>query len=181
MTENKFKPHRERDTRKQKIHLDNFFSLSLDLLCVADLQGNFVKVSKAWADILGYSLDVLESFSYLNFIHPDDVAKTLEANQQLINQGKLINFENRYRHSQGNYIYLYWNAYRQDGLIYATARDITEKKTREFELIKTKELLTETNRLARVGGWEVNLLTGENYWTEMTKIIHEIPLDSQPS
>ncbi|AFZ53969.1 PAS domain-containing hybrid sensor histidine kinase/response regulator [Cyanobacterium aponinum] len=181
MTENKFKPHRERDTRKQKIHLDNFFSLSLDLLCVADLQGNFVKVSKAWEDILGYSLDVLESFSYLNFIHPDDVAKTLEANQQLINQGKLINFENRYRHSQGNYIYLHWNAYRQDGLIYATARDITEKKTREFELIKTKELLTETNRLARVGGWEVNLLTGENYWTEMTKIIHEIPLDSQPS
>lgn len=181
MTENKFEPHGGKDTQKQEINIDNFFSLSLDLLCVANLQGNFVKVSKAWEDVLGYSSDFLENISYLDFIHPDDITKTQEATQQVVTSGRLVNFENRYRHYQGYYLYLQWNAYYENNLIYATARDITEKKKRELELIKTKELLTETSQLARVGGWEVNLLTGENCWTEMTKIIHEIPLDSQPS
>jgi PAS domain-containing protein len=29
-------------------------------------------------------------------------------------------------------------------------------------------------KLAKVGGWELNMLTGEHYWSPMTKEIHEV-------
>ena len=165
---------------KNQVNLEKFFLLSLDLLCVADVEGHFIKVGKAWQDTLGYPLEVLENSCYCDFVHPDDITITEEATQELLTHHKLENFENRYRHCHGHYIYLQWNAYYDGGLIYAVARDITQQKIREIELTKTKELLSETSKLARVGGWEVNFVTGRDYWTEMTKMIHEIPLDYQP-
>ena len=51
-----------------------------------------------------------------------------------------------------------------------------EKRVREraAELAKSRELLRETARLSRVGGWEYDLRTNELTWTEVTYEIHEV-------
>lgn len=39
---------------------ESFFNVSLGLLCIADKEGNFLKLNKAWERILGYSTHELE-------------------------------------------------------------------------------------------------------------------------
>lgn len=49
-----------------------------------------------------------------------------------------------------------------------------------FAIEKLYDLYEETNRIARIGGWESNLITGELTWTSATKEIHEVPQDYIP-
>jgi len=67
------------ENRKQTEELENFFSVNLDLLCIADQQGNFLKTNQAWSRVLGYSTQELNQRKFLDFVHPDDIAATLEA------------------------------------------------------------------------------------------------------
>ncbi len=48
------------------------------------------------------------------------------------------------------------------------------------ELKRTREFLEQTNRIAMVGGWEVNLVKNRVYWTQMTRLIHEVEEDFVP-
>lgn len=59
-------------------------------------------------------------------------------------------------------------------------RDITEAKRAQEELTYAKELLEETGRLARVGGWHLDLESDELVWTAMTKNIFEVDPDFVP-
>jgi len=59
-------------------------------------------------------------------------------------------------------------------------RDITDRKNAESELKRTKEMLVDTNRIARIGGWDVDLLRQKVYWSEVTKEIHEVPHSFEP-
>jgi two-component system sensor histidine kinase/response regulator len=60
--------------------LDLFFTLSPDLLCIADFDGRFILLNPAWEKTLGFSTEELLSRPYLDFVHPDDRERTfLEA------------------------------------------------------------------------------------------------------
>ncbi len=50
----------------------------------------------------------------------------------------------------------------------------------ETELYRTREFLEQTNQVALVGGWEVDLINDKIYWTEMTRKIHEVDDDYVP-
>jgi len=59
-------------------------------------------------------------------------------------------------------------------------RDITETKKAQEELTYAKELLEETGKLARVGGWNLDLEINELKWTSMTKNIFEVDPKFEP-
>src|SRR5436190_21210539 len=69
----------EEALRKARTELDRFFTVSLDMLCIADYQGLFRRVNPACERILGYSAEQLLSRPYIDFIHPDDRASTIAA------------------------------------------------------------------------------------------------------
>jgi len=116
-----------------------FFYESLDLLCIAGLEGNFIKVNKAWERILGYSIEELEKRNFLEFIHPEDIQATINAMTKLGNKEDIINFVNRYRCSDGSYRYIEWKSQNYEGLIYAVSRDITDRKRVEDSLRLSEE------------------------------------------
>ncbi|UVE50964.1 PAS domain S-box protein [Haloferax larsenii] len=60
-------------------------------------------------------------------------------------------------------------------------QDLTEQKKRERELERSRDFLERTQRISKVGGWELDLETNTLAWTEQTKRIHEVPLDYDPS
>ena len=60
-------------------------------------------------------------------------------------------------------------------------RDITERTERERELRRRKDLLVRTERMADVGGWELDLEAGQIYWTEGARLIHEVPDGYEPT
>jgi PAS domain S-box-containing protein len=119
--------------------LERFFNTTLDLLCIADYDGCFRKVSALWSEVLGYSVNELNGRKFLDFVHPDDLESTLEAIKSLSEGSEVLNFTNRYRKKDGSYIDLEWRSKPKDGLIYAAARDITERKQAEIALAKAKE------------------------------------------
>ncbi|AFZ48032.1 multi-sensor hybrid histidine kinase [Cyanobacterium stanieri PCC 7202] len=60
-------------------------------------------------------------------------------------------------------------------------KDISDFKNTELELSFTKNFLEQTSALARVGGWEVNVIDGTIKWTRMTRSILQLPLDFEPT
>lgn len=113
-----------------------FFSLSLDLLCTASFDGYFLQLNSSWERALGYSVDSLLAQKFLDLVHPDDLESTL-AELAKLNQGDpTLCFENRYRCENGEYIWLSWVAtpYVREQVIYAVARDVTDRKNQEKRL-----------------------------------------------
>jgi diguanylate cyclase (GGDEF)-like protein/PAS domain S-box-containing protein len=132
-------------TEKERSNeLERFFSVNLDLLCIADTEGNFIKVNKAWTDILGHSTEVLEKSKFLDFIHPEDLSKTMESLKTLSEKETVTNFVNRYRHRDGSYRFIEWRTHPYGKLLYASARDITKRLESEnkFREMAIKDSLT---------------------------------------
>ena len=120
-------------TAREQPLLDRFFSLSIDMLCIAGYDGYFKRLNPAWEPVLGYSIEELTSSPFLEFVHPSDRATTLGEMQRLVTGHSTISFENRYRAKDGSYRWMLWNAtpFPEQQLIYAAARDITERKHAE--------------------------------------------------
>jgi len=128
--------------------LDRFFTLSLDLLCIAGFDGVFRRLNPAWQRILGWTVEDLTTQPFLHFIHPDDHGATLDEMEKLTaGSHTTIAFENRYRTRSGDYRWLIWTAvpFAGDQLIYATARDITERKQMEQQLRHLREVAEAAN------------------------------------
>lgn len=109
---------------------DRFFNLSADMLCTAGFDGYFKRVNPAWTRTLGYTQEELFSQPFLNFIHPDDRKATLAEFNKIQDGAVSLTFENRYRCKDGSYKWLSWCSVPlvQEGLTYATARDITASR-----------------------------------------------------
>jgi PAS domain S-box-containing protein len=119
--------------------LERFFNTALDLLCIADVDGYFRKVSVLWPQVLGYSLEELHGRKFLDFVHPEDLKATIEVTKQLKEGKDVLNFINRYRKKDGSYIYLEWRSKPNGNFIYASARDITEQIESQKALAQAKE------------------------------------------
>ncbi|MCD1655550.1 PAS domain S-box protein [Treponema zuelzerae] len=121
--------------------LEGFFSINLDLLCIADIDGHFLKVNKEWEHVLGYGVAELENRVFLDFVHPDDMAATLSAISRLAAQEEVLNFVNRYRCRDGSWRWIEWRTRPRGRLVYAAARDITERIRMESELKLSRDSL----------------------------------------
>jgi PAS domain S-box-containing protein len=116
--------------------LDRFFTTTLDLLCVADVEGRFRRLNPQWEAVLGYPAGTLEGTSFLDLVHPEDREATSHAVARLRDQQPVLGFENRYRCHDGSYRWLEWRSSPQGELIYAAARDITQRKHAERSLAR---------------------------------------------
>jgi PAS domain S-box-containing protein len=124
--------------KKQKEELERFFEINLDLLCIADTDGRFMRVNKSWERLLGYSTLDLSERNFLDFIHPEDVTETLLAISKLKSGEKILNFTNRYLNKNGYYRIIEWRSQLFEDLIYASARDVTEQYQIEKALAKSE-------------------------------------------
>jgi PAS domain S-box-containing protein len=116
--------------------LDRIFTLSSDLISVADFEGHFTRVNPAVEQILGYSEEEFLARPYLELVHPDDREKTISAAER-IRQGQTVtSFETRYARKDGSYRVLEWTSIPvlEQRLTYAVARDVTERRRAESEL-----------------------------------------------
>ncbi|WP_321506200.1 PAS domain S-box protein [uncultured Methanoregula sp.] len=125
--------------RQKTEELDQYFSTSLDLFCIADTNGYFRRLNPQWEKALGYTTADLEGRRFLDFVHPDDLPATLAAIADLSSQKEVVNFTNRYRHRDGMYRWIEWRSFPKGVLIFAAARDITERKRMEEALRESEE------------------------------------------
>ncbi|QWR77970.1 PAS domain S-box protein [Candidatus Magnetomonas plexicatena] len=118
------------ERKKYQEDLNRFFNISIAMLCIADINGYFKVISPSWAKTLGYTEDELKSKPFIEFVHPDDVEKTLNEVRKLSHGVPTIYFVNRYLCKDGTYKHIAWTSapVPDEGITYATAYDITQQK-----------------------------------------------------
>jgi PAS domain S-box-containing protein len=126
--------------------LTTFFEVSLDMLCIRDMDLRFVKVNQAWESALGYSIAELEGAPMLPLIHPDDVDASEGHMQRLVVETDVMGFVNRYRHRDGRYRHLEWRARRVGDMVFGVARDVTERLALEAEMSAAKQAAEAANQ-----------------------------------
>ena len=124
----------EEALRAKSAELERYFNSSLDLLCIADTEGRFLRLNPEWERVLGYPAAALQNQRFLDYVHPDDVPATVATMEQLAGQQDVLSFENRYRCADGSYRWIEWRSKSNGDLIYAAARDITDRKQAEQKL-----------------------------------------------
>jgi two-component system cell cycle sensor histidine kinase/response regulator CckA len=122
----------------EQADINFFFSMSLDLFCIAGFDGYFKFLNAEWEGVLGYTRAELTSRPYLEFIHPDDRNPTSVVRETLEDGRDILAFENRYVRKDGTPVWIFWRAksHQDRGLIYAVGRDITERKKVEEEKLR---------------------------------------------
>jgi PAS domain S-box-containing protein len=141
----------EESLRQKTEELDRFFSVTLDLLCIGNTSGYFLRLNPAWESVLGYSREELMATPFFDFVHPDDLARTQEALSKLVAQREIVHFENRYRCRDSSYRLLEWTAAPAGELIYAAARDMSERVEVETEARQRREEFAHLARVAMLG------------------------------
>ena len=133
--------HRERD--RAILERDRFFELSVDPMCIIGTDGWFRRVNTAFERALDYPSQELLARPYIDLVHPDDVAKTAVEAAKLAHGGLLSQgFENRCLARGGQYRWIAWTSVvvPDEALVYAIARDVTEKKLLEEQLIHSQKM-----------------------------------------
>src|SRR5215471_2003588 len=128
-------------TRAQE-QLEHFFTMSGDLLCIANFDGYFSRVNASWTRLLGYTAAELLSQPYIEFVHHEDREATAVVAAGLQRGEALSAFENRYRCKDGSYRWLQWTATPRldEQLIYAVAHDTTDRKLLEHQTQETLKM-----------------------------------------
>lgn len=136
------------DLRSLEAESARFFDLSHDMICVAGFDGYFKRVNPAFERILGYSQRELLGRPFAEFVHPDDQERTAAEAAAIGTGAGTVQFQNRYLDKQGDVHWIEWASVGvpEDNLIYAVARDVTDRKLLEQEL----ELLSRSDPLTGV-------------------------------
>lgn len=140
---------------------NRFLDLSIDMFCTAGFDGFFKKLNPAFEKTLGFTTQELLAKPYSEFVHPDDREKTAAEAGRLQNREASFAFENRYLCRDGSYKWLLWNAIAvpEQEMIYAVARDITERKRADYERQQFTASLEKANRELEIRNREVERAT----------------------
>ncbi|MBN1344963.1 MAG: PAS domain S-box protein [Phycisphaerae bacterium] len=130
------------DTKRAEAERDRLFNLSIDMLCIAGFDGFFKQVNPAWTKALGWTEQELLGRPWLEFVHPEDRPETADAGKKLVGGEAVYGFENRYLCKDGSYRRISWNSLPlpAERLIFAVARDITEKTALEAQLRQAQKM-----------------------------------------
>ncbi|RYG21254.1 MAG: PAS domain S-box protein [Chitinophagaceae bacterium] len=148
--------------------LNQLFIFAPDVISISNFDGFFTKVNPAACNLLGYTSEELLSQPITNFIHPNDRERSDALLHTQKNGSETYYFENRYITKSGRVKWLGWtsNTIVEEGLVFSVAKDITDKRNLEGMLLKS-------NNLGKVGSWEIDVIGGTVYWSDITKEIRE--------
>ncbi|HEX5899250.1 MAG TPA: PAS domain S-box protein [Solirubrobacteraceae bacterium] len=125
-----------RDVEAELRRSSRYFELSRDLVCTAGFDGYFKQLNSAWTETLGWSEDELRARPFVEFVHDEDRARTEAQGAELAAGGVTVDFVNRYATKDGGWRWIEWSsmAIVEEELIYASARDVTQRRVIEAAL-----------------------------------------------
>lgn len=123
---------------------DRIWQVSEDLLGVSNFDGYFISINPAWTQLLGWSEAEIKAQHVDQLRHPDDKAHSQEGRARLAAGVPTVRMENRFRHKDGSWRWIYWTMTAEHGLIYVIGRHVTAEKEAAAILQRTQEQLAQS-------------------------------------
>lgn len=135
------KKRRDQALEKAVSDLNKILDSSLDVIVVTDAENRYVQVSAAAKAVWGYEPEELIGRICLDLVHPADIKHTNVVTEAVMNGARITNFQNRYIRKDGTVVPLIWSARwdDQDKVMYAIARDASEKREAEEALQRSEK------------------------------------------
>src|SRR5690606_3824680 len=163
----------------------NFFENGIGLTSMHDIHGNILEVNEKGRQVLGYSLEEIPGLNLRDLVPNENKSLVQPYLDRILKNGEdsgMMVLKKR----NGEWIYwLYNNMVEKDQngkqYVVSSALNLTDRIKLEKDLEHTKQMLEQTNIVAQVGGWEVDVKKNEIYWSDSTRLIHGVSEDFQPN
>lgn len=182
------KREKERELRQRNELLTHISENLSDVVWVNTPSGDIEFVSEAFEDIWGLPVEAAyeNTDAFIERVHPDDRRRVQRAHEQKFDDPDSYNETYRVVHPGGEVRWVQDRGFGvfEDGelrRIVGIAKDITELKEREKERERNREFLQQTQQVADIGGWEVDLTSMTPRWTEEVYAVHGMPADYEPT
>ena len=157
------------------------FELAVDGILQGSPSGIIIGANSQMQTLAGRSKDELLGQHVSTLFDPNELAAAPLRFDLLNNERPLIIERNLLRPDGTRVPVEMHSKMMPDGTYQSIYRDIIERKRAEAALENSHSLLAETERLGKVGGWELDLETNQLTWTEETYRIFEVDLAFEPS
>lgn len=170
------------ERRKEQLLSDSernfrtFFENSPGLMCTHDLNGYFLSANEAGAAGLGYSLAELDGYSLFD-ISPKEFHREVQEYLDNIKVAGKLSGLMKVLKKDGTPIILHFNNVLVDDYVISNSNDITVHFELEKALKRSTEMLERTNKVARIGAWEIDMRSGDVFWSDVTREILEVGPD----
>ncbi|WP_342112114.1 PAS domain-containing sensor histidine kinase [Methylobacterium sp. SI9] len=137
--------------RQQTQERNGLWEVSRDLFMVTDGDGVILSLNPAWTTVLGWEEAAFVGRTTEWLEHPDDQVRTRAEIDHLVAGQVTLAFENRFRAKDGDYVHLSWTAVPSEGLLYCSARDVTESRRQAGMLLQAEDALRQSQKMEAVG------------------------------
>jgi PAS domain S-box-containing protein len=141
--------------------------------------------NKPWLEFTGRTMEQELGNGWAAGVHPDDLDRCLTTYIYSFDARRSFQMEYRLRRADGEYRWVLDNGtprHREGefaGYI-GSCIDITDKRRTEDELRSNQAQLLDSQRLANVGSWDRNVVTGKVGWSDQMYRIFGLPDETQP-
>ncbi|NNF99951.1 MAG: PAS domain S-box protein [Desulfobacteraceae bacterium] len=137
--------------------------------------GEFLRINKRYADIVGYTMDEMKKLSFQQITYPEDLQADLDLTGQMI-EGKIREFtmEKRYYHKDGGIVWVnltvspMWQVGESPEFHVAVVEDITDRKRAEQELKQSNRKLRLALQASSMGTWDWDIVSDRVSWSAET-------------
>jgi PAS domain S-box-containing protein len=152
--------------RRSTRQLEDTFEHSATGMAHSRLDGRWIRVNQTYCDLVGYTRQEMETMSFRDFTHPDDLGLDLSLQARTL-AGEIDHYsiEKRYIHKQGHTVWVHLTlslirtpAGEPDYLI-AVVQNVSDRKATEEALRTSEQLLRQAQQLAGLATWQADVAT----------------------
>ncbi|PJZ75716.1 PAS domain S-box protein [Leptospira neocaledonica] len=163
------------------------FEYSAIGMAILDPKGRWIQVNGNLIKLLGYDWEELSKLTFKDITYQEDLGKDLQLLAETLD-GKRSGYhlEKRYIKKDGEIVWVHLSvalvrdADGRPNHFISQILDIDEIKRTEEQLRHAKELLEQTNKLVRIGAWDLDLKNDTETWSGVTKEMFEVSSDFEP-
>ena len=141
----------EAEIEERTLERDRIWNVSEDLLGVSNFDGYFININPAWTRLLGWTEDDIKSMHVSELRHPEDAPHSTAGRAQLAQGVPTVRMENRFRHKDGSWRWIYWTMTTENGVIYVSGRHVTAEKEAALALERAQRQSAHLQKMEALG------------------------------
>ncbi|MHA6727384.1 PAS domain-containing hybrid sensor histidine kinase/response regulator [Chryseobacterium sp. A301] len=164
---------------------DDLFEHAMGLISMHDLEGNILEVNRKGREILNYESSEVRKLNLRDLFPKENHARIAPYLERIKNlkedTGQMVLVSKEGEHITWLYQNILEHDDRGNAFVLCMAVNMTEHMALEKDLRLTKEMLMQTNEIARVGSWQLDIKSQKLSWSEITKEIHGVSQNYNPT